>query len=243
MSYILDALEKAESERERGAVTSMLSQPATQTTGAGGTNASRNVLLRGAITLGFVLVGALVWRFFATHPAPVNTSGVAPLSQAVNQMANGATRAASAAAAEVAPATEPAMNLQAETAPIGQPNKASVVPAKPVTSAGPAEKRRPATIAATPVNPPSFVSRTGPTTTNSTNIVPINDLPADVRQTLPKTVISGSTYSDNPAQRLVIINGDVFREGDNPSPDLLLEKIRAKSVVLNFKGSRYSVAF
>ena len=49
MSYILDALEKAESERERGAVTSMLSQPATQTTGAGGTNASRNVLLRGAI--------------------------------------------------------------------------------------------------------------------------------------------------------------------------------------------------
>ena len=74
-------------------------------------------------------------------------------------------------------------------------------------------------------------------------IMPISELPADVRQALPKAVISGSTYSDNQALRMLIINGEVFREGEKPAPDLQLEQIRAKSAVLNFKGLRYSVPY
>ena len=74
-------------------------------------------------------------------------------------------------------------------------------------------------------------------------IMPIGELPAEVRQTLPKVVISGSTYSDNQALRMLIINGEVFREGEKPAPGLQLEQIRAKAAVLNFKGVRYSVGY
>ena len=42
---------------------------------------------------------------------------------------------------------------------------------------------------------------------------------------------------------MLIINGEVFREGEKPAPDLQLEQIRAKSAVLNFKGLRYSVPY
>ena len=241
MSYILDALEKAESERERGAVPTARSQSLPVTGGAAGGSARRAGLMLGAVALGLLLLGALVWLLFASQLTPVNTTGAEPRSPALNQIAN----AANAAIATAAPVTTtaPATTLPTEIVPVDQSNKADVVTAKPVPSARRVPERQPAPRTVTPPippNPPSSISRTDPITTN---IVPINDLPADIRQTLPKTVISGSTYSDNPAQRLVIINGDVFREGDNPSPDLLLEKIRAKSVVLNFKGSRYSVAF
>ena len=71
----------------------------------------------------------------------------------------------------------------------------------------------------------------------------VNELAAEVRQTLPKVVISGSTYSDNRALRMLIINGEVFREGERPAPDLQLEQIGSKSAVLNFKGLRYAVAY
>ena len=47
----------------------------------------------------------------------------------------------------------------------------------------------------------------------------------------------------HPAYRMLIINGEVFREGEKPAPDLQLEQIRAKAAVLNFKGLRYSVAY
>ena len=243
MSYILDALKKAESERERGTVPSLRSQSVPFTGGAVGANANRTGLMLGAVALGLLLLVALVWRLFATQPTQVNTTGVVPASPAVSQIANSANAAATTAAPVTAVAAAPAAPsapLPTEIVPVDQANKAEVVTAKPVPSARPVPERQPAPRTANAPNPPSLISRSDPITTS---IVSINDLAADIRQTLPKTVISGATYSDNPAQRLVIINGDVFREGDNPAPDLVLEKIRAKSVVLNFKGLRYSVGY
>ena len=69
----------------------------------------------------------------------------------------------------------------------------------------------------------------------------IAQLPPDVSQALPKLAISGSTWSDNPAYRMVILNGQVFHEGDKPGVDLTLEQITAKAVIFNFKGYRYSM--
>ena len=71
----------------------------------------------------------------------------------------------------------------------------------------------------------------------------MGELPPDVRQALPKLVVSGATYSDNPAWRMLIINGQVFREGEKPAADLQLEQIRPKSAVLNYKGQRYLMAY
>jgi general secretion pathway protein B len=44
-------------------------------------------------------------------------------------------------------------------------------------------------------------------------VPPLADLPEDIRRTVPKLVVSGSVYSSNPAQRILIVNGQVLNEG------------------------------
>ncbi len=69
------------------------------------------------------------------------------------------------------------------------------------------------------------------------------ELPADVRAALPPMAVSGSTYSSNPAHRMVILNGLVLHEGERASAELVVEQIRAKAVVLGFRGFHVLVPF
>ena len=71
----------------------------------------------------------------------------------------------------------------------------------------------------------------------------MSELPADVQHALPKLAISGGVYSDNPAQRMLIVGGQVMTEGQELAPGVLLEQIRPRSTVLRFRGYRYSVAY
>ena len=64
-------------------------------------------------------------------------------------------------------------------------------------------------------------------------------MPESTRRELPKMTIAGSVYSDNPASRFVIINGEVQREGAQLGAELLLEQIRSHELVLRFKGQRF----
>ena len=68
-------------------------------------------------------------------------------------------------------------------------------------------------------------------------------MPASVRAELPAMVISGSTYSDNPAYRMLIINGQVYREGEFPAAGLKLEQIRQKSALTSYKGQAYILPY
>jgi general secretion pathway protein B len=68
---------------------------------------------------------------------------------------------------------------------------------------------------------------------------PVAGLPADA----PKLVLSGGVYSANPAQRMLIVNGQVFNEGSEVGPGVVLEEVRAKTVVLRFRGARYTVGY
>lgn len=59
----------------------------------------------------------------------------------------------------------------------------------------------------------------------------------------PKLVIAGGVHSQNPAHRMVIINGAPVREGAEPVPGLVVEQVRAASVVLSFRGQRHTVTY
>jgi len=50
-------------------------------------------------------------------------------------------------------------------------------------------------------------------------------------------------YSDSPASRMLLINNRVFHEGDQPAAGLVLEEIRLKSAVFNYRGTRYAVSY
>jgi general secretion pathway protein B len=52
----------------------------------------------------------------------------------------------------------------------------------------------------------------------------------------------GSIYAEQPSARMVILNGQVFREGDTLSGQLRIEQIRPRSVVLGLRGQRFELA-
>ena len=70
----------------------------------------------------------------------------------------------------------------------------------------------------------------------------INALPPDVRAQLPRLSVGGAIYSESPSARMVILNGQVFHEGDKPAADTVLEQIRLTSAVLNSRGQRYEIS-
>ena len=64
-------------------------------------------------------------------------------------------------------------------------------------------------------------------------------LPADA----PRVAISGGVYSPSPAQRMLIVNGQVFSEGSEIAPGITVEKIDPRTAILRFRGNRYTVAY
>jgi len=71
----------------------------------------------------------------------------------------------------------------------------------------------------------------------------LEQLPAGLRQQIPNLSIGGSIYSEDPASRFLIINGQVVHEGHPVAPGLVLEQIRLKAAVLRFKGQRFGVSY
>ena len=59
----------------------------------------------------------------------------------------------------------------------------------------------------------------------------------------PKLVISGSVYSADPAQRRLILNGQIVREGEDVGQGVVVQEVKRDGAVLDFKGSHYNVMF
>ena len=74
-------------------------------------------------------------------------------------------------------------------------------------------------------------------------ILRLADLSPEARAQIPPVQISGSTYSDNAALRMLIVNGKVVQEGQEIAPGLKLETIGQRSAVLNHQGMRYSIGY
>ena len=64
-------------------------------------------------------------------------------------------------------------------------------------------------------------------------------LPRSLREAIPELTISFHAYTQNPATRLVSINGRIIRQGQEVAPKLTLEEITAKGVIFNYKGDRF----
>jgi general secretion pathway protein B len=74
-------------------------------------------------------------------------------------------------------------------------------------------------------------------------IFAVAELPAEVQRDLPKLSISGGVHSENAAQRMLIVGGQVLGEGAVVAPGVTLEQIRPHVAVLRFRGYRYSLGY
>ena len=226
MSYILDALRKADAERARGSVPGLHAQPAA---GADGAEAApRRRPLRGVALAALAgLLAALGW-WAGRESAPSPVPSPVAMAPAATQ-APVATASVPPLPASQPPATPP---LQLATAP----PVAEVAPARslitlPVPAPAPSVSASGAAVA------PSVVASASPPTPSRLPL--LAEMPADMRGQLPALTMGGSVYSDRPASRFVMINGQLLREGDTVAPGLVLESLRPKSAVLVFRGQRF----
>jgi general secretion pathway protein B len=74
-------------------------------------------------------------------------------------------------------------------------------------------------------------------------VQPLSALPDALRRSLPPLVFGGAMHSDNAASRMLVINNNVYREGDEPATGLVLEQILLKSAVFRYQGQRFSVNY
>ena len=97
----------------------------------------------------------------------------------------------------------------------------------------------PAPAPAAPINPPFAGNRAASAPAPAAPQQAGRGLPPEA----PKLVISGGVYSTNPAQRRLIVNGQVVTEGADLGSGVVLEQVGRDTAVLGFRGQRYNVFF
>ena len=250
MSYILDALRRAEAERERGAVPGLQSQQHAIAEDDAAAAPRSRWLLWAVVALTIALAAVLSWNLLAGNsapPRPVAEGSVAPAPAPAAPVLLPTTPpvAATEGVAPLAPAAPPPAP-PAPTAPHATdtaPGALAVAPksvARPAVESRHSPPRRSAAAGNTVAQGPA------PKATQDAGEVRVYtqaELPEDVRRDLPKLVIGGASYSGDAASRMVMINGQIFHEGDQLGHGLVLERIKLKSAILAYKGYRYEVTF
>lgn len=66
-----------------------------------------------------------------------------------------------------------------------------------------------------------------------------HELPAAVRERLPRLEVAGFSYTEQTDLRLAVINARVLRQGESAAPGVTLERIASDGVVLRFAGYRF----
>ncbi|MDP1692255.1 MAG: general secretion pathway protein GspB [Burkholderiaceae bacterium] len=223
MSYILDALKKADAERERdaAAVPDLYAQADAERGARAAARPSGWVLL--ALAASAAALAVLAWRWFGA--APTEAAPPWPVAQAPAALP--AQPPAPTPAAIMSPAAPP----QAAAAPMPMPTPAPAAAAPgPARSTAPPPK--PARLPAAQTAAPAASAAT------EARLYTLADLPPDMRRQLPALAVGGAVYSSQATSRIVILNGQVFREGDTPVDGLRIEQIGLKSTVLAFRGLR-----
>ena len=69
--------------------------------------------------------------------------------------------------------------------------------------------------------------------------IPLSELDLSVRSRLPDLAINALSYSPNQEKRFVMINQDIFKEGEDLGNGIVVEEIKKSSVVLSFEGRQF----
>jgi general secretion pathway protein B len=253
MSFILEALRRAEAQRQRGGVPGLHAQPAAAALAdlalAHQIRARRPWRLVFALAAVLLLLAAAArWWLGPAGLAPT-LSAAQPLSVAPAARVSSPAPAAepalasslrvSVTSASVASAT--AANASRQTSPVAASAGLPLIAAPlPLKASAPAPALAPISLSASasalPSAPPSALSSPSRWPT-------LAELPETLRRELPVLALGGSVYAEQASQRMVIINGQVLREGDRLAPELLLQQIRLKSVLLDYRGQRFELPF
>ncbi len=241
MSYILEALRRAETERQRGAVPDLHAQPAGPAgLPAAGADDGRDLGRRAGLLalLVVVLLLALVsawWLGRGSQTEAVPASPLPPIAAAVPAPPLPAVTE-TAAPINSAPPAWPTSELPATLVPAPAVGTVQTTP-----TARPASEAAPMPAGASATAGPAATAAALPAASAPEPLLRWSALPEATRASLPRLAWSGVVYAELPAQRLLVVNGQVAREGDEIAPGLTLEQIRPRSAVLRWRGQRFEM--
>ncbi|WP_208278353.1 general secretion pathway protein GspB [Massilia oculi] len=241
MSYILEALKKAQAERQLGNAPTIHAPPPMYAAPDRARGGNRRNLMIGLGLGVLVAAAALLWvrhggeqpvRLAAapvTVPTPVSAPAPAPVPTAAD-VPPAAPAPAPAPAPALAPAPREAVPVAAKPAPAKV-----AAPAPPVRVAE-------APVSATPAAPePAPVAAAQPA--GEDNLRTLQQLPEAVRREIPQVSFGGYIYSPTPGESLLLVDKMLRREGEEVAPGLVLERLMPKAAVMNYRGTRYRVAY
>lgn len=236
MSYILDALRRSDQQRQRGMTPTLHAAPAT-VVGVKQPASLFYVLLAATLLVGGMAIGWL--RPWQAPQAATQSSPIAarPLTPELGQTPSVA---------------QPPLPIKVSNQVVEKPSPRAM-PQVASISAPPAlmddkpqrERMAPPKAVVTPPQEKTKPMAEQATTPASTDMPPdqsvrsFAELPASIRQEIPKISISGHVYAAEAEGRLVGINDQLMREGDSPAPGLKLEEITSDGMVFSYKKYRF----
>ena len=164
-------------------------------------------------------------------------------AQAPRQAANAGTAAEAASAAR--PASTPPAGDAARSRPSTQPEGRAAPAARntpapaSVATSSPDAVYLPAPAAR--ASDPAPVAR-APEPAEE-NLRTLQQLPEAIQREVPRVIVGGYIYSPNPADRLLLVDKMLRREGEELAPGLVLERLMPKYAVMNYRGTRYRVGY
>ncbi len=242
MSYILDALKKAERRRQAGAVPGLATVHASAPTGR--RRVGRLVLAAALLANAGLAVMLLRQAPSESPPAPsaLEPDGAAPAGAGEragepptphappSAVEPARDRVASSDAGSAAPAVG---DRAAPPAPMA-PDRTVLSPTPPAPEKPVPREVEPAPLA------DARTSRRPPDTAPASVASPARpEIPASFRQAVSGMRLEVLVYSDDPAGRQVFINGRKYVKGDRIDDTILVEDIVGEGVVLSWEGHRH----
>jgi general secretion pathway protein B len=251
MSYILDALRKADADREGGAVPDLNAQPLAAAPGGFGLPESPPLpwgWLAAGVLLALAAIGGWQWL---SAPGPAEPAPMAMPGPAAPVAVPGLATPAQVAAPQPAPMLPSPVTLPPQpqpnapspmvvAAPAADPARAGLPRKEARAAAGGASAPRKSASAVAAASAQAAASE--PAASAASEKLPkLAELPDSVRREVPAMAIGGAVYSPQPDARMVIVNGQVAREGEAVGPGLMLVQIRPRSAVFSIRGQRFEV--
>ena len=298
MSYILEALKKAQAERQIGS-TPTIHAPTLASVPAGQAARGRRTPVIVAMVLMAAAIAGLATMLVRQQPA-TSQAQVASQQTAASQPPVDVQPPVSVAPVAAAPAVGPTSTGSSATpaapasGPAGDAHSAPAAPAVAVVGAAPAapteavtpvqaparagqqtasQRAADARVAAAPsaahaVETPQLPAQkqaaneargSGVTQAPPVAVPPqapapvpapaaveeqvqsLRELPEPIQRAIPQITLGGYMYSKNPADRLLLIDKVLRREGEEVAPGLILDKLQPKQAIFSFRGYRYRV--
>lgn len=229
MSFILDALQKSERERQAGqapALDEALHRPPPAPRSRHRHSEAALMLRTGLAVSAVFLIAGLLWWLLSRSGAE---DGAVPPPPVL------------AAEPPSAPAPEPSPALRVDPERLASPALAARpepeapaadsldellddVPPEPEPAEAPAPAPPPAPVVAAPVAPPA--------------LMPLKDMPPSFRAEFPALSVQVHFHDANPLRRFVLVNGRKYRETDNLVEGPRVVEIVPEGIILDLRGTR-----